>query len=128
MQSASGNGANAAVPEVPTSKEAGLAQFPGVGLETRCLRPKEHPSRSIDSLERRAGQGALDDAATQKRPARRLGSGNSGTKAGAAQQPLAARWSKDEDSRRWSPIIKARRPTKKRISYCITSCECWLRT
>jgi tripartite-type tricarboxylate transporter receptor subunit TctC len=92
---------NAAVPEVPTSKEAGLAQFQASAWNA-LFAPKGTPKPILDSLSAALDK-ALDDAATQKRLLE-LGS-EIPDKGRRGQQPLAA-LVKDEIAR-WSPIIKA---------------------
>src|SRR6266478_5936414 len=92
---------NAAVPEVPQSKEAGLAQFQASAWNA-LFAPKGTPKPILDSLSAALDK-ALDDAATQKRLLE-LGS-EIPDKGRRGQQPLAA-LVKDEIAR-WSPIIKA---------------------
>ncbi len=92
---------NAALPQVPTSQEAGLAQFQASAWNA-LFAPKGTPKPILDALTA-ALDNALDDATTQKRLLE-LGS-EIPEKARRGQQPLAA-LVKDEIAR-WTPIIKA---------------------
>jgi len=92
---------NAALPQLPTSAEAGLAQFQASAWSA-LFAPKGTPKPIIDVLSAALDK-ALDDATTQKRLLE-LGS-EIPEKARRGQQPLAALL-KDEIAR-WTPIIKA---------------------
>ena len=92
---------NPALPQVPTTKEAGLPDFQ-VSAWYALFAPKGTPKPILDSLSAALDK-ALDDAAVQKRLLE-LGS-EIPDKGRRGQQPLAA-LVKDEIAR-WSPIIKA---------------------
>src|SRR5260370_36507385 len=91
----------AAVPQVPTSKEAGLAQFQASAWNA-LFAPKGTPKPILDSLSAALDK-ALDDAATQKRLLE-LGS-EIPDKGRRGQQPLAALVT--DEIARCSPLIKA---------------------
>jgi tripartite-type tricarboxylate transporter receptor subunit TctC len=95
------NTRNAVLPQVPTSQEAGLAQFQASAWNA-LFAPKGTPEPIVDALSAALDK-ALDDATTQKRLLE-LGS-EIPEKARRGQQPLAALL-KDEIAR-WTPIIKA---------------------
>jgi tripartite-type tricarboxylate transporter receptor subunit TctC len=92
---------SAALPEVPTSAEAGLAQFQASAWNA-FFAPKGTPKPILDKLSE-ALEKAMDDERTQKRLLE-LGS-EIPDKTRRGQQPLAA-LVKDEIAR-WTPIIKA---------------------
>ena len=92
---------SAALPEVPTSGEAGLAQFQASAWNA-FFAPKGTPKLILDKLSE-ALEKAMDDERTQKRLLE-LGS-EIPDKTRRGQQPLAA-LVKDEIAR-WTPIIKA---------------------
>ena len=92
---------NSALPDVPTSEEAGLPQFQASAWNA-LFAPKGTPKPILDKLTDALDQ-ALDDETTQKRLLS-LGS-EIPDKARRGQQPLAA-LVKDEIAR-WTPIIKA---------------------
>jgi tripartite-type tricarboxylate transporter receptor subunit TctC len=92
---------NSALPDLPTSKEAGLPQFQASAWNG-LFAPKGTPKPILDKLSD-ALEKAIDDENTQKRL---LGLGSEiPDKAQRGQQPLAA-LVKDEIAR-WTPIIKA---------------------
>src|SRR5262249_43680196 len=93
---------NAALPEVPTSEEAGLPQFQASAWNA-LFAPKGTPKAILDKLSDALDK-ALDDENTQKRLLN-LGS-EIPDKPRRGQQPLAT-LVKDEIAR-WTPIIKAR--------------------
>ena len=92
---------NSALPDVPTSEEAGLPQFQASAWNA-LFAPKGTPKPILDKLSDALDQ-ALDDETTQKRLLS-LGS-EIPDKARRGQQALAA-LVKDEIAR-WTPIIKA---------------------
>jgi tripartite-type tricarboxylate transporter receptor subunit TctC len=92
---------SAALPEVPTSAEAGLAQFQASAWNA-LFAPKGTPKPILDKLSDALDK-ATDDERTQKRLLE-LGS-EIPDKTRRGQQPLAA-LVKDEIAR-WTPIIKA---------------------
>jgi tripartite-type tricarboxylate transporter receptor subunit TctC len=92
---------NAALPEVPTSAEAGLPQFQASAWNA-LFAPKGTPKPILDKLSDALDK-AIDDGTTQKRLLV-LGSEIPDT-VRRGQQPLAA-LVKDEIAR-WTPIIKA---------------------
>jgi len=92
---------SAALPDVPTSAEAGLPQFQASAWNA-LFAPKGTPKPMLDKLSE-ALDDAMDDERTQKRLLE-LGS-EIPDKARRGQQPLAA-LVKDEIAR-WTPIIKA---------------------
>jgi tripartite-type tricarboxylate transporter receptor subunit TctC len=92
---------NSALPDVPTSEEAGLPQFQASAWNA-LFAPKGTPKPILDKLSEALDQ-ALDDENTHKRLLN-LGS-EIPDKARRGQQPLAA-LVKDEIAR-WTPIIKA---------------------
>jgi tripartite-type tricarboxylate transporter receptor subunit TctC len=92
---------NSALPDVPTSEEAGLPQFQASAWNA-LFAPKGTPKPILDKLSDALDK-AIDDGTTQKRLLA-LGSEIPDT-ARRGQQPLAA-LVKDEIAR-WTPIIKA---------------------
>ena len=96
---------NPALPNVPTSKEAGLPAFQAQAWNA-LFAPKGTPQPILDKLTDALDK-ALDDEQTRKRLVE-LGSELPG-KAERGQQPLA-RLVKSEIER-WTPIIKAAGPT-----------------
>jgi tripartite-type tricarboxylate transporter receptor subunit TctC len=92
---------SAALPEIPTSAEAGLPQFQASAWNA-LFAPKGTPKPILDKLSE-ALEEAMDDERTQKRLLQ-LGS-EIPDKTRRGQQQLAA-LVKDEIAR-WSPIIKA---------------------
>ena len=92
---------NAALPDVPTSKEAGLAQFQASAWNA-LFAPKETPKPILDKLSG-ALEVAIDDETTRKRLLDLGSEIPDQTRRG--QQALAALL-KDEIAR-WTPIIKA---------------------
>ena len=92
---------SAALPEVPTSAEAGLAQFEASAWNA-LFAPKGTPTPILDKVSDALDK-AMDDERTQKRLLE-LGS-EIPDKARRGQPPLAA-LVKDEIAR-WTPIIKA---------------------
>ena len=92
---------NSALPDVPTSEEAGLPQFQASAWNA-LFAPKGTPKPVLDKLSDALDK-ALDDENTQKRLLS-LGS-EIPDKARRGQQPLAG-LVKDEIAR-WTPIIKA---------------------
>src|SRR5262249_27528373 len=92
---------SAALPDVPTSAEASLAQFQASAWNA-FFAPKGTPKPVLDKLSE-ALEKAMDDERTQKRLLE-LGS-EIPDKSRRGQQPLAA-LRKDEIAR-WTPIIKA---------------------
>jgi len=92
---------SAALPEVPTSAEAGLPQFQASAWNA-LFAPKGTPKPALDKLSDALDK-AIDDGSTQKRL---LALGSEIPDASRrGQQPLAA-LVKDEIAR-WTPIIKA---------------------
>jgi tripartite-type tricarboxylate transporter receptor subunit TctC len=94
-----------ALPNVPTSKEAGLAEFQAQAWNA-LFAPKGTPQPILDKLSDALDK-ALDDEQTRKRLLE-LGSVLP-DKAGRGQQALAALVRSEID--RWTPIIKAAGPT-----------------
>jgi len=92
---------NPALPDVPTSEEAGLPQFQASAWNA-LFAPKGTPKPILDKLSDALDK-AIDDENTQKRLLN-LG-GEIPDKARRGQQPLAG-LVKDEIAR-WTPIIKA---------------------
>src|SRR6185369_13120798 len=92
---------NPALPDIPTSAEAGLPQFQASAWNA-LFAPKGTPKPILDKLSE-ALEEAMDDERTQKRLLQ-LGS-EIPDKTRRGQQQLAA-LVKDEIAR-WSPIIKA---------------------
>jgi tripartite-type tricarboxylate transporter receptor subunit TctC len=92
---------NPILPDVPTSKEAGLPEFQASAWNA-LFAPKGTPKSVLDKLTDALDK-ALDDATTRKRLLE-LGS-DIPDKAGRGQQPLAA-LVKSEIAK-WTPIIKA---------------------
>jgi tripartite-type tricarboxylate transporter receptor subunit TctC len=92
---------SSALPEVPTSAEAGLVQFQASAWNA-LFAPKGTPEPTLDKLSDALDK-AMDDERTQKRLLE-LGS-EIPDKTRRGQQPLAA-LVKDEIAR-WTPIIKA---------------------
>jgi tripartite-type tricarboxylate transporter receptor subunit TctC len=94
-----------ALPNVPTSKEAGLPEFQAQAWNA-LFAPKATPQPVLDKLSDALDK-ALDDEQTRKRLLE-LGSVLP-DKAGRGQQALAALVKSEID--RWTPIIKAAGPT-----------------
>ena len=94
-----------ALPNVPTSKEAGLPEFQAQAWNA-LFAPKSTPQPVLDKLSDALDK-ALDDEQTRKRLLE-LGSVLP-DKAGRGQQALAALVRSEID--RWTPIIKAAGPT-----------------
>ena len=94
-----------ALPDVPTSREAGLPEFQAQAWNA-LFAPKDTPQPILDKLTDALDK-ALDDEQTRKRLLE-LGSVLP-DKAGRGQQALAA-LVKSEIAR-WTPIIKAAGPT-----------------
>ena len=96
---------NPALPNVPTSKEAGLPAFQAQAWNA-LFAPKDTPQPIVDKLTDALDK-ALDDEQTRKRLLE-LGSVLPG-KAERGQQPLASLVKSEIE--RWTPIIKAAGPT-----------------
>jgi tripartite-type tricarboxylate transporter receptor subunit TctC len=96
---------NPALPNVPTSKEAGLAEFQAQAWNA-LFAPKDTPKPVLDKLTDALDK-ALDDEQTRKRLLE-LGSVLPG-KPERGQQALAALVKREIE--RWTPIIKAAGPT-----------------
>src|SRR5262245_23290423 len=96
---------NSALPDVPTTKEAGLPEFQAQAWNA-LFAPKGTPQPVLDKLSDALDK-ALDDEQTRKRLLE-LGSVLP-DKAGRGQQALAALVKSEID--RWTPIIKAAGPT-----------------
>ena len=94
-----------ALPNVPTSKEAGLPEFQAQAWNA-LFAPKDTPKPILDKLTDALDK-ALDDEQTRQR-LMELGSVLPG-KAERGQQPLAALVKSEIE--RWTPIIKAAGPT-----------------
>jgi tripartite-type tricarboxylate transporter receptor subunit TctC len=92
---------NAAVPDVPTAKEAGMPEFEAMPWFA-LFAPKGTPRPILDRLSS-ALDSALDDPSVRKRLIELAG--NIPSKAKRGQQPLAA-MVKNEIAR-WTPLIKA---------------------
>src|SRR6187200_680912 len=95
---------NPALPNVPTSKEAGLPEFQAQAWNA-LFAPKGTPQPVLDKLSDALDK-ALDDEGTRKRLLE-LGSVLP-DKSGRGQQPLAALVKSEID--RWTPVIKAAGP------------------
>jgi tripartite-type tricarboxylate transporter receptor subunit TctC len=95
---------NAALPDVPTTKEAGLPEFQAQAWNA-LFAPKGTPQPVLDKLNDALDK-ALDDEQTRKRLLE-LGSVLP-DKAGRSQQALASLVKSEID--RWTPIIKAAGP------------------
>jgi putative tricarboxylic transport membrane protein len=95
---------NEALPDVPTSKEAGLPQFEAEAWNA-LFAPKNTPQPVLDKLSDALDK-ALDDAGTRKR-LMDLGSVIP-EKSGRGQKPLAALVKSEIE--RWTPVIKAAGP------------------
>jgi putative tricarboxylic transport membrane protein len=96
---------NPALPNVPTSREAGLPEFQAQAWNA-LFAPKDTPKPIVDKLTEALDK-ALDDEQTRKRLLE-LGSVLPG-KAERGQQALAALVTREIE--RWTPIIKAAGPT-----------------
>ena len=92
---------NPALPEVPTTKEAGLPQFQ-VSAWNALFAPKGTPKSIIDKLNAALGK-ALDDPSTRKRL---LDLGSDIPEGEARTPPALAELVKNEVAR-WTPILQA---------------------